>query len=53
VTAGIVIALGVLVGVGLVASQLARLRTWLAKAPPPLPAEHEDDDDDRDDADDD
>ena len=34
-TAVIVIALALLVGVGLVVSQLARLRTWLSKPPPP------------------
>lgn len=45
-TAAIVIALGVLVGAGLVASQLMRLREWLAKAPPVLPCEPKDDDDD-------
>lgn len=48
VTAGIVIALGLLVGVGLVVSQLTRLRTWLANAPPVPPAERKDDDDDDD-----
>ena len=46
VTAGIVIALGVLLGVGLVLSQLLRLKEWLAKAPPVLPSEPKDDDDD-------
>ena len=46
VTAGIVIALGVLLGLGLVGSQLARLKDWLAKAPPVLPSEPKDDDDD-------
>lgn len=44
-TAGIVIALGLLVGAGLVVSQLMRLRTWLAKPAPQLPAEPKDDDD--------
>jgi hypothetical protein len=48
VTAGIVIALGLLLGVGLVLSQLMRLRTWLAKPPPVLPTEGRDDDDDSD-----
>lgn len=33
-TAVVVIALALLVGVGLVVSQLARLRAWLNKAPP-------------------
>jgi hypothetical protein len=37
VTATIVIALALLVGVGLVVSQLARLRTWLGKPPPEEP----------------
>jgi hypothetical protein len=37
VTATIVIALALLVGVGLMASQLARLRTWLGKPPPEEP----------------
>jgi hypothetical protein len=46
VTAGIVIALGVLLGLGLVGSQLFRLKEWLAKAPPVLPSEPKDDDDD-------
>jgi hypothetical protein len=46
VTAGIAIALGVLLGAGLVLSQLMRLRTWLAKAPPVPPSEPKDDDDD-------
>ena len=36
-TATIVIALALLVGVGLVVSQLARLKTWLGKPPPEAP----------------
>ena len=36
-TATIVIAIALLVGVGLVVSQLARLRTWLSKPPPKQP----------------
>ena len=45
-TAGIVITLAVLLGLGLVGSQLMRLKEWLAKAPPVLPSEPKDDDDD-------
>jgi hypothetical protein len=36
-TAAIVIALGLLLGAGLVVSQLVRLRTWLSKPPPEPP----------------
>ena len=36
-TAVIVIAIALLLGVGLVMSQLVRLRTWLAKPPPEDP----------------
>jgi len=39
VTAVIVIAVAVLEGVGLVVSQLARLRRWLGKPPPDEPAD--------------
>ncbi len=34
-TAVVVIAIAGLIGVGLVASQLARLRRWLGQPPPP------------------
>jgi hypothetical protein len=37
VTATVVIGLALLVGVGLVVSQLARLRAWLGKPPPKEP----------------
>jgi hypothetical protein len=37
VTAIIAISLGLLLGVGLVASQLVRLKEWLGKAPPEEP----------------
>ena len=37
VTAVIVIAVALLLGVGLVISQLARLKEWLGNAPPPRP----------------
>ena len=36
-TAIIVIAIALILGVGLVMSQLARLRTWLGKPPPEDP----------------
>ena len=36
-TAVVVIAIALLVGVGLVMSQLVRLRTWLGKPPPEDP----------------
>ncbi|BDX34951.1 hypothetical protein TUM20985_54980 [Mycobacterium antarcticum] len=36
-TATIIIAVALLVGVGLVVSQLARLKEWLGKAPPEEP----------------
>lgn len=36
-TAVVVIAIAVLVGLGLVASQLARLKKWLGKTPPEAP----------------
>jgi len=36
-TAVVVIAIAVLLGLGLVASQLARLRRWLGKPPPEAP----------------
>jgi hypothetical protein len=36
-TAVIVISVGVLLGAGLVVSQLVRLREWLGKAPPAPP----------------
>ncbi len=42
-TAVIVIAIALLVGVGLVVSQLARLKGWLDKPPPALPHEGDDD----------
>ncbi|MBJ7336904.1 hypothetical protein [Mycolicibacterium sp.] len=38
-TAVIVIVVALLLGIGLVVSQLARLKEWLAKAPPPEPPE--------------
>jgi len=38
-TAVIVIAIALLVGVGLVLSQLVRLKTWLGKPPPEDPAD--------------
>ena len=40
-TAVIVIAVGLLVGVGLVVSQLARLKAWLNKPPPKEPPDGE------------
>jgi len=40
-TVAIVVIL-LLVGLGLVSSQLFRLRDWLKKAPPPLPSDHPD-----------
>ena len=40
----IAIVVGLLVvGVGIVLSQLFRLKDWLNRQPPPLPAEHPDD----------
>lgn len=39
-TATIVIALALLVGVGLVVSQLARLRKWLGTPPPEEPPDN-------------
>jgi hypothetical protein len=44
VTAVIVIVVGLLLGLGLVASQLVRLKGWLAKSPPPSAAPEGDDD---------
>jgi hypothetical protein len=38
-TAIIVITVGLLLGAGLVVSQLVRLKAWLGKAPPPAPPE--------------
>ena len=38
-TAVIVIAIALLLGVGLVMSQLVRLKTWLGKPPPEDPAD--------------
>jgi hypothetical protein len=38
-TAAIAIAVGLLLGLGLVASQLVRLKAWLGKAPPPEPVD--------------
>lgn len=40
-TAVIVIAVALLVGIGLVISQLARLRAWLNKTPPKEPPDSE------------
>lgn len=36
-TAVIVISIALLIGAGLVVSQLVRLKEWLGKAPPPPP----------------
>ena len=36
-TAVVVISIALLLGVGLVVSQLVRLKEWLGKAPPPDP----------------
>jgi len=47
VTAAIIITIAVLLGVGLVASQLVRMRTWLRNSPPlPPPIDDDKDDDD-------
>lgn len=43
VTATIVVCVGLLLGVGLVASQLVRLKEWLGKAPPAQPSDQADD----------
>ncbi|MCW2553051.1 MAG: hypothetical protein JWR78_2832 [Mycobacterium sp.] len=40
-TAVIVISVGLLLGVGLVVSQLVRLKEWLGKSPPPESPETE------------
>jgi hypothetical protein len=45
VTATVAIALGVLLGAGLVVSQLLRLRTYLRNAPPVEPSDGKDTDD--------
>jgi hypothetical protein len=45
VTAAVIIVAVLLVGIGLVASQLVRLKDWLDRQPPPAPPESHPDDD--------
>jgi len=44
-TAAVIIVAVLLVGIGLVASQLVRLKDWLDRQPPPAPPESHPDDD--------